>query len=135
MRSLRGKLIVFTGTLEIERATLRNQAERQGAKVVNAISSRTDFLVKGVRPGRRKMRDATTHGVEIIDEQQFSSMLRFKGGSKDKKPANNKPKMRFSIFGLAVEGPAPIVLLILALTLLFAAFWYWPEIMERLSGT
>jgi DNA ligase (NAD+) len=76
---LTGKTYVITGTLE---AYSREQAaaalEAAGAKVTNAVSSKTTALVVGEEPGASKLTKAQKLGVDLIDEPGLDRLL---GGS------------------------------------------------------
>jgi DNA ligase (NAD+) len=68
---LRGKTVVFTGTLtRMTRAEAKRLAEREGARVATSLSARTDMLVVGEKPGS-KVAQARQLGVAILDEQEF----------------------------------------------------------------
>ncbi len=73
---LAGLTIVLTGTLE---AMTRDEAQaairRQGGEPTTSVSSRTDHLVVGDRPGRTKTRDAERHGVPTLDEADLLALL------------------------------------------------------------
>ncbi len=73
-----GKTVVFTGALErMTREEAKAMAERLGAKVAGSVSKKTDLLVAGPGAGS-KLKDATKHGVEVIDEDEW---FRRVGGS------------------------------------------------------
>ena len=72
---LSGRTVVFTGTLQsMTRAAAKAAAEQRGARVLNSISSRTDYVVAGDKAGS-KIQQATDLGVVILDENQWVSML------------------------------------------------------------
>jgi DNA ligase (NAD+) len=66
-----GKTVVFTGTLEaLTRAEAKHVVEDQGGRVASSISTRTDFLVVGGKPGT-KAKKAAELGVEVLLEPDF----------------------------------------------------------------
>ena len=65
-----GKLVVFTGTLDMKRADAKKMAENAGAKVSGSISGKTDILVAGAKAGS-KVAAAKAKGITIWDEAQF----------------------------------------------------------------
>lgn len=73
---LAGKTLVFTGTLQSgSREDLSRQARVHGAKVGNAVSAKTDYLVTGDNVGAAKLKAAADKGVTIMDEQTFLNLL------------------------------------------------------------
>ena len=65
-RILNGKTVVFTGTLSQDRKSQEKLAKKYGAKVANAISSKTNFLIVGKNPGAAKIKAAENYDIEII---------------------------------------------------------------------
>jgi DNA ligase (NAD+) len=70
-----GKTFVFTGTLA---GFTREQAERivkeLGGEATSSVSSQTDFVVAGDKPGSKVDR-AQTLGIRILKEEEFVAML------------------------------------------------------------
>lgn len=63
-----GKTVVITGTLPgMSRDQARAQLESLGAKVVNSISKKTDYLIAGENPGS-KLDKARELGVEVVSD-------------------------------------------------------------------
>jgi DNA ligase (NAD+) len=66
---------VVTGTLDtLTREEAKAQLEALGAKVTNAVSRKTRYLVAGSEPGS-KLAKAAELGVEVIDEEKLLSMM------------------------------------------------------------
>lgn len=70
-----GKTLVLTGTLSVmPRSDAKKKLQALGAKVTGSVSSKTDFVVAGDKPGS-KVDKAKALGVEILDETAFMNML------------------------------------------------------------
>ncbi|MDR2777558.1 MAG: NAD-dependent DNA ligase LigA [Rickettsiales bacterium] len=72
---LRGKTLMFTGTLEaMTRSEAKARAEELGARILSGVSSRLDILVAGRESGS-KLKKALELGVTIIDEEEWNRLL------------------------------------------------------------
>ena len=100
MSSIKGKTIVFTGTLDMQRSKASADAINAGAKVTSAISGNTDIVVAGAQAGS-KLETAKAKGVAIWTEQQFVKACSGSGGSSAKKVAPAPKKTA------AKAAPAP----------------------------
>ncbi len=70
-----GKTVVFTGTLErMTRNEAKRAVEGQGGRVASSVSSKTDFLVQGGKPGS-KAREAAGLGIRVLEEAEFLEVL------------------------------------------------------------
>ncbi len=73
---LSGKTFVLTGTLQkMSRDTAKEEIEKAGGKVTGSVSKKTDYVVLGVDPGS-KLEKAKTLGLTILDEEDFSALLK-----------------------------------------------------------
>ena len=73
---LKGKKIVFSGTLEQDRVTHKSNAEKWGATVSENVTRQTDFLIVGTRPGETKLRSAREYNIRQIGEEEWIEMTR-----------------------------------------------------------
>ncbi len=72
---LKGRTFVLTGTLSsMDRREAKERIERKGGKVTGSVSRRTDYVVAGENPGRKKSK-AEELGIEVLDENGFLSLL------------------------------------------------------------
>jgi DNA ligase (NAD+) len=70
---LRGKTLVFTGTISIPRAQAKEAVEAAGGKVSNSVTRHTDYLVVGDQPGSKRDK-AGELGITIIGEEEFRAL-------------------------------------------------------------
>jgi DNA ligase (NAD+) len=71
-----GKTVVLTGSLVVySRDEAKQKIRERGGKVASAVSKETDFVVAGVEAGS-KLDKAHEFGIRIIDEQEFTRMLK-----------------------------------------------------------
>ena len=72
---LRGKSVVFTGTLPtLSRGEAREKAEQAGARVVGSVSKATDLVVAGEEAGS-KLEKALELGLTVVDEGEFLRLV------------------------------------------------------------
>ncbi|MFL2771407.1 MAG: NAD-dependent DNA ligase LigA [Rhodospirillaceae bacterium] len=70
-----GKIFVFTGTLEtMSRSEAKSRALSLGAKVSGSVSTNTDLVVAGPGAGA-KLKQAKTHGINVINEREFIDLI------------------------------------------------------------
>ena len=73
--TLEGITVVVTGSLDgYSRDEAKAEIERRGGRATSSVSGQTDYLVVGQNPGS-KVDEAREHGVRMIDEQEFRSLL------------------------------------------------------------
>ncbi|MEI8320960.1 MAG: NAD-dependent DNA ligase LigA [Alphaproteobacteria bacterium] len=70
---LKGKIVVFTGTLSISREEAKQKARDLGAKVTNAVSANTDYVVAGTQAGS-KLTDAEKLKIRILTEEEWNKL-------------------------------------------------------------
>lgn len=75
---LRGKTILFTGTLRIARGLAQKYAEELGAIPVTGVSKKLNYLVVGENPGS-KLTKAKALGITTLDEKAFLTLLADQG--------------------------------------------------------
>ncbi len=72
---LAGKTFVITGTLNsLSRDDAKAALEKQGAKVTDSVSKKTNYLVLGTEPGS-KYDKAKALGIAILDEEALLKLL------------------------------------------------------------
>ena len=69
------KVIVITGSFNnIARSQLKEELIRSGARVSSSVSSRTDYLIAGEKPGS-KLNKAVELGTEVLEEDKALKLL------------------------------------------------------------
>jgi len=71
-----GKAIVLAGRFSTSALALQQQLEALGAEVTRHVSSRTDFVITGSRPGREKLTLASRLGVNLLTEDEARALMR-----------------------------------------------------------
>jgi DNA ligase (NAD+) len=75
-QKLIGKSFVISGTfLKYSRDEIKSLIERNGGKNMSGISSGTQFLIAGNKPGPDKLKKANALGIPVITEEDFSAMI------------------------------------------------------------
>lgn len=71
-----GKTFVLTGTLPTySRDEASAIIEKYGGKTSSSVSTKTDYVLAGEKAGS-KLKKAESLGIEVIDENQFKSMIK-----------------------------------------------------------
>ena len=73
---LAGKIIVFTGTLTMARPEAKARAEQLGAKVTEAVSKKTDYVVIGADAGSKAAKAAALN-LATLTEEEFRELAGF----------------------------------------------------------
>ncbi len=72
---LAGKTIVVTGTLKnFTRDEIKQVIEQYGGRAASSVSSKTDFVLVGEKPGS-KLQKAQQLGVPTVSEEEFLAMI------------------------------------------------------------
>jgi DNA ligase (NAD+) len=71
---LAGKSFVITGKLSVPRGDLEQRIEAAGGRVRPSVTSRTDYLVCGAKPGSKRDK-AEALGVAVLDEAGLEALL------------------------------------------------------------
>jgi DNA ligase (NAD+) len=75
-QKLSGKSFVISGTFQrFSRDDLKIAIEKNGGKNMSGISSGTQFLIAGNKPGPDKIKKADSLGIPIITEDEFAKMI------------------------------------------------------------
>ena len=74
-KPLAGKTIVVTGTLEnFTRDEIKQVIEQYGGRAASSVSSKTDFVLVGEKPGS-KLQKARQLGVPTLSEEEFLALI------------------------------------------------------------
>lgn len=77
LSQISGKQVVFTGTMKHgSREDMEREARLLGAKVLSAVSGRTDYLVTGHDVGQKKIDTARSKNVAVITEDEYLDLIR-----------------------------------------------------------
>lgn len=71
---LAGTSVVVTGTFQMKKLTrpeVKSLVESLGGRVASSVSSKTNLVVTGAKPGLSKLEDADRLGVPVIEEREF----------------------------------------------------------------
>ena len=73
------KTFVVSGIFQnYTRDELKNLIEINGGKNLSSVSTKTNYLLAGDKMGPSKLQKANELGIEIISEQDFDKLLKFK---------------------------------------------------------
>jgi DNA ligase (NAD+) len=71
---LAGKTFVITGTLSLDRDSMKELIESKGGKVSGSISAKTSYVLAGEGGGSKRDK-AEKLGVQILDENDLQKLL------------------------------------------------------------
>ena len=57
---------------------MKNLIEINGGKNLSSVSTKTNYLLAGDKMGPSKLQKANELGIEIISEQDFDKLIKFK---------------------------------------------------------
>ena len=90
-QSLAEMTFVVSGVFEhFSRDGIKETIEKYGGKVSSSLSSKTNFLVAGDRPGPNKLDKANKLGIRIISEEAFMKMIGGKAGDETMRRGSNE---------------------------------------------
>lgn len=72
---LKGKVVVITGTISVSRNEFERRLNNVGGKLGKSITGSTDFLIVGIKAGKKKLTDAKEKGIPVISWRDFVSMI------------------------------------------------------------
>ncbi len=74
---LNGATFLVTGTLQnFSRKEIKNQIERNGGRVISAVSKNLDYLLVGENPGSKLAKAKKMENIKIIPEEEFLEMIK-----------------------------------------------------------
>lgn len=71
---IQGKVVVFTGKISKPRHEFQQMVEEHGGIAGSDVTSKTDYLVVGEKPGSKLFRAASL-GIKTISEDEFLKLL------------------------------------------------------------
>lgn len=73
--ALAGKIIVVSGTFSVSRERMKDIIALHGGKAASGISSKTSFLLAGLKPGPEKLKKCEQLGIPVLSEEAFMVLL------------------------------------------------------------
>ena len=70
-----GKHIVFTGSMQVPRGDMQEQARQLGATVQTSVNKKTEMLVIGDKVGAKKIEKAESLGTQVITEADYLALI------------------------------------------------------------
>ncbi len=70
-----GKYIVFTGSMQMPRGDMQENARRLGATVQTSVNKKTQILVIGDKVGAKKIEKAKTLGTQVLTEEDYIALI------------------------------------------------------------
>ena len=85
-----GKTVVLTGKMSMPRAEAASLLQSMGAKVGSQITKSTDYVIAATDTSSKAVK-AVKMGIEILDEQQFLSLINSTGSTADRDGGDLSP--------------------------------------------
>ena len=74
---LKDEKFTITGTIEnYKRSELKKILEEKGARVSSSINSKTNYLICGENPGKKKLSDANKHKIKILSQKELLKLIK-----------------------------------------------------------
>lgn len=73
--ALAGKTLVISGNFSISRDAMKDLIAAHGGKAGSSVSSKTDFLLAGTKPGPEKLKKCEQLGIPVLSEEAFRALL------------------------------------------------------------
>ena len=70
-----GKYIVFTGSMQMPRGDMQENARKLGATVQSSVNKKTEILVIGDKVGAKKIEKAEALGTQVITEADYLTLI------------------------------------------------------------
>ena len=70
-----GKYIVFTGSMQMPRGDMQENARKLGATVQSSVNKKTEILVIGDKVGAKKIEKAEALGTQVIAEADYLTLI------------------------------------------------------------
>ena len=70
-----GKHVVFTGSMQIPRGDMQENARKLGAVVQTSVNKKTEILVIGGKVGAKKIEKAEALGTQVITEADYLTLI------------------------------------------------------------
>ncbi len=74
--ALSDKSFVISGIFSVTRDEMKSLIESYGGKNVSSLSSKTNYLIAGEKPGPHKLEKAKALNIPVISEKTFKEMLK-----------------------------------------------------------
>lgn len=74
---LKDEKFTITGTIEnYKRSELKKILEEKGARVSSSINRKTNYLICGENPGKKKLSDANKHKIKILSQKELLTLIK-----------------------------------------------------------
>ena len=73
--AISGKHIVFTGSMQMPRGDMQENARKLGATVQSSVNKKTEILVIGEKVGAKKIEKAESLGTQVMKEADYLEFI------------------------------------------------------------